>query len=108
MHEIVSKVIEAEQQAEKALAEARQKAAAVRSAADAEAASLLQAARAEAQVLLQESLARSRESAEAERLQTVRDAQDRADRFPEDNGQALGALVDRIVALIIAPGYQKG
>ena len=108
MQEIVTKVLEAEQEAEQLLSDARKKAAELRAAADAEAAGRLQEARLAAQTLIQETLARTRAEAEAERARTVRQAELEAERFLQENQEALERVEGEVVALVITPEYGKG
>ena len=108
MQEIVNKVLEAEQQADQLLAKAREEAAALRAAADAETARNLQEAREQAHRLIQENIAQTREEAEREHRETIRAAEEEAGRFIERKREALEQVVDRVVALIIAPEFEKG
>ena len=108
MQEIISKVIEVEQQADQLLAKARQEAAALRMAADAETARNLQEAREQAHRLVQESLARTRGEAEREHRETIRRAEEEAGRFLERKREALEQVIDRVVLLVTTPEFQKG
>jgi V/A-type H+-transporting ATPase subunit G/H len=108
MQEIVSKVLEAEQQAEQTITEARQKAASIRASADAEAAAKLAEARAAAQQQLQAALAAARAEAERARREKVGKAEREASTFLDEHQGALQALVEQVVALITAPENLKG
>lgn len=108
MEQIISKVLEAEQQAEQALGEARRKAAAIRAAADAESATRVQEARAKAKALSQETLAAARAEAEAARERAVAQAAGQAELFLQENQATLRRLVDQVVTLITTTGLPKG
>jgi vacuolar-type H+-ATPase subunit H len=95
MQEIVSKVLEAEQQAEQTITEARQKAASIRASAD-------------AQQQLQAALAAARAEAERARREKVGKAEREASTFLDEHQGALQALVEQVVALITAPENLKG
>ena len=108
MQEILTKVLEAEKQAELALTEARKEAAALRAAADAETATAIQEARVAAQELLQTSLAEARAEADRAGREQVQRAEREAATFLEGRQETLRGLVDRVVELVITPESLKG
>jgi vacuolar-type H+-ATPase subunit H len=102
MQEIVNKVLEAEQQAEKIVQEARAEAAEIRRKADEDSERTIQEARAKAQALLQERLAEARTQSAREQQGAREEAQRENERYlrerAPDMEEAAGAVVSRLVA----------
>ena len=107
MQEIVNKVLEAEQQAEKTVQEARAQAADIRRRADEQSEAKLQEAREQAQALVQDSLAEAREQAAREREESRAEAERRNARFLEEHRDALEAAAEAVAALLATPEHER-
>jgi V/A-type H+-transporting ATPase subunit G/H len=108
MQEIVNKVLEAEQEAEKTVQEARAQAAEIRRRADEESEASLQKAREQAQSLIQEGLAEARARAAREQEQARSEAESRSARYLEERREALEAATRAVVALLATPEHERG
>lgn len=107
MQEIVNKVLEAEQQGEKAVQDARARAAEIRKQSDEAGEGKLQEAREQAQSLLQDSLAEARAQAAREQQEAKAEAERQNARFLEERRDAIEAAADAVVSLLATPEYDR-
>jgi vacuolar-type H+-ATPase subunit H len=107
MQEIVNKVLEAEQQAEKTVQDARARAAEIRRQADQAGEAKLQQAREQAQSLIQESLAQTRAQVVREQEEAKAEAERRSARFLDERSDAIGAAAEAVVSLLVTPEQDR-
>jgi vacuolar-type H+-ATPase subunit H len=107
MQEIVNRVLEAEQQAEKTVQDARVRAAEMRKRADDEAEGKLKAAREKAQSFVQESLTEAHAQAAREQREARAEAERQNVRFLEERGDAIEAAAGAVVSLLATPEHQR-
>ena len=107
MQEIVDKVLQAEQQAEKTVQEARAQGAEIRTQADQACEGKLQQAREQAQSLVQESLAEARARAARELQEARAEAEERNARFLDEHREAIAAASEAVVSLLVTPEHER-
>ena len=107
MQEIVSKVLEAEQQAEAIVREAGSKAAQIRREAEAEAEGALGQAREQAQDLVRQALEEARGQAALERRQAEEEAERHRERFLAERREAIEEAAEAVAFLLVTPEHAR-
>ncbi len=107
MQEIVTKVLEAEKEAEATIQEARSKAGEIRAQADREVEAKLQEAREQASKRSQEILEKARNQARAEYEKSVQQTRDENQAFFHSHDEEINRAVEAVVSLIIAPEWAQ-
>lgn len=103
MEQMVSRILDAEKEAESVLQRARAKAAELRSQADAESEKLLQQTRQEAQERQRAALKRVREQIEQTRREALGRIEEANRSFLEQHGEAIERTSDKVVELVLKP-----
>jgi V/A-type H+-transporting ATPase subunit G/H len=107
MQEIVTRVLEAEKEAETRIQEARSKAGEIRAQADREVEAAMQQAREQAGKRSQEILSRARSQAQEEYEKAVEQAREENQAYFRSHDEDINRVADSVLALITNPEWAQ-